>query len=253
MKRLLLLTTVAATAITATGVAVAADLPMATKAPPGGGGLPPMPMFSWTGCYIGAHVGVGEDHTQFQDTLPVGDLDAFATSRAPHTNGAGGVFGGQLGCDLQVSGNWVLGLQGTISGSDINSTNQDQFNAQWTLTSNINWYGTVTGRVGWAMNNIMFYGKGGGAWANTKLEVENSGATIFGPQNITRMGWTIGTGIEWGFAPSWSAFAEVNYYSFGNTTSGPFLPLMDTFPEPFNSKLQFETFTVGVNYRFRGW
>lgn len=250
MKRLLL-TTVAATAITATGVAVAADLPMATKAPPPG--LAPMPVFSWSGCYLGAHVGLGTNHTQWQDTQAVGDLDAFATFRSPETNGSGGVFGGQVGCDWQVSSVWVLGVQGTFSGANIKSTAQDQFNAQWTLTDNINWYATFTGKVGWAINNVMLYGKGGAAWASTKLEVENSGFTIFNPQNITRTGWTVGGGVEWGFAPSWSAFGEVNFYDFGNTTTGPFIPFEDTFPEQFRTKMQFETFTLGVNYRFRAW
>jgi outer membrane immunogenic protein len=35
------------------GLALAADMPIATKAPM----LPPI--FSWTGCYLGAHVGGG--------------------------------------------------------------------------------------------------------------------------------------------------------------------------------------------------
>ena len=249
MKRLFL-TTVAATAITATSVAVAADLPMATRMPPPG--LAPPPIFSWTGCYLGASVGIGTSHTQWQDTQAVGDLDFTGTFRQPHTDGSGAAAGGQVGCDWQVSPTWVLGLQGTFHGADINSTQQDQFNAQWTLRNDINWFATFTGRVGWAMNNVMIYGKGGAAWAQSKLEVENSGVTIFNG-STTRTGWTIGTGLEWGFAPNWSAFGELNYYSFGNTSTGPFLAVADTAPEPFNTKMQFETFMVGVNYRFRAW
>jgi len=173
--------------------------------------------------------------------------------REPHTNGAGGVIGGQVGCDWQATPNWVLGLQGTFTGADLASTNEDQFNKDWTLTSKNSWYATLTGRIGYAMiPNVLLYGKGGGAWTNNKLEVENSNVTIFNGQ-ATRTGWTVGTGVEWGFAPSWSAFAEANFFDFGTTTSGPFLPLNDTFPVPFTTKQQFETFTVGVNYRFRGF
>lgn len=247
----LLFTTVAAVAIAATGAATAADLPLRTKAPPPGG-IGPAPVFSWTACYVGANVGLGAGHTQFQDTVPDGNIDAFTTSaRAAHTNSSGGVFGGQVGCDWQVSPTWVLGLQGTFSGADIDGTNQDQFNAPWTLTSNVDWYATITGRVGWAINNVLLYGKGGAAWAHDKLEVENSGVFLGSP-TVTRLGWTVGAGAEWAFTPRWSAFAEANYYSFGNTTSN-LIPVagFDDAPFTFNTKLQFETFLLGVNYRFR--
>jgi len=252
MKRHLF-TTVAATAITASGVALAADLP--TKAPPIG--VAPVPVFSWSGCYIGGHVGLGVNNTRFQDTTPDGNIDAFTTSnRTAKSNGAGAVGGGQLGCDWQLS-NWVLGLQGTFSGANIGSTNQDQFNAPWTLTSNVSWIATVTGRVGWAINNVLLYGKGGGAWTNNKMEIENSGVTIFNG-STTRTGWTLGTGVEWAFAPNWSAFAEANYYSFGNTTGTLVNNVVNDMgganaPFTFNTKMQLETFLLGVNYRFRGF
>jgi len=261
MKRFVF-TTVAATAITATGVAVAADLPMGTRAPPPGG-LAPAPVFSWTGCYVGANVGVGSAHTQFRDPVPDGNIDAgilnsmmvteALTNREAHTDSSGGVFGGQLGCDWQVSGSWVVGLQGTFSGSDISGTNQDQFNAPWTLSSTLDWYATITGRVGWAVNNVLIYGKGGGAWAHNKLEVENTGQFLGSP-DVTPFGWTVGAGVEWAFAPSWSAFVEADYYGFGSTTSNlNFVPGFIQNPTTINTKLQFETLLVGVNYRFRGW
>ena len=259
MKRIFL-TTVATAAITATSAAIAADLPR--PGPAGPPGFIPPPMFSWTGCYLGASVGLGQSHTQWQDVTPDGNIDMFTTSnRTAHTNGGGGVFGGQLGCDWQVSNNWVLGLQGTVHGADINSTQQNQLNFPWSLTNNVDWYSTLTGRVGWAMNNFLIYGKGGFAWADSRMEVQNSGVTIFNG-STTRTGWTIGTGVEWGFAPNWSAFAEFNYLSFGNTTNSLVNNVVmmngEAFgganaPFAFNTKMQMETFMVGLNYRFRGW
>lgn len=258
MKRLFL-TTVATTAIMATSVAAAADLPTTAQVLPPPGLAPPQPpVFSWTGCYLGASAGLGESHTRWQDVTPDGNIDEFTTSaRSAHTNGSGGIFGGQLGCDLQIVSNWVLGLQGTIHGADIGSTDQDQFNSAWTLTNNVEWYATLTGRVGWVMNNFLIYGKGGAAWAQTNMEVENGGVTIFNG-STTRTGWTVGAGVEWGFAPNWSAFAEFDYLNFGNTgsTLNPAVMGGEAFanaPFGFNSRLELETFMVGVNYRFRGW
>jgi outer membrane immunogenic protein len=244
----LLLSAVAATAITAAGAAAAADIPAATRAPPA---LAPAPQFSWTGCYLGGHVGLGAGHTQFRDTQPDGNIDGNTMSnRTAHTDSSGGVYGGQIGCDLQTGSPWVIGLQGTFSGANISGTDQDQFNAPWTLTNTIDWYATITGRVGWAINNVLLYGKGGAAWVHDKLEIENSGVFLGNPQ-VTRLGWTIGTGVEWAFAPNWSAFVEANYYSFGDTTSTfNFVPGFINMPTTINTKQNFETFTLGVNYRF---
>jgi outer membrane immunogenic protein len=252
-----LFTTVAATAITAAGVAGAADMTMATRAPPPGG-LGPAPVFSWTGCYLGANAGLGAGHTQFQDAGPDGFIDISDFNRSAHTDSSGGVFGGQLGCDWQATPNWVLGLQGTFNGTDISGTNPDQFNAlnAPTLSSTLDWYATITGRLGWSLNNVLLYGKGGAAWAHEKLEVDstNGSASFAGSTSITRLGWTVGTGVEWAFAPSWSAFAEADYFGFGDSTSTVFgFGPANLTAFPINTKLQFETFTVGVNYRFRGW
>jgi outer membrane immunogenic protein len=121
------------------------------------------------------------------------------------------VFGGKLGCDWQVAGFWVLGLQGTFSGAD-----QSQFNSATTPSSTLDWYATITGRLGWAINNVFIYGKGAGAWARHKLEVDNLNQVLGSPE-VTPFGWAMGTGVEWAFAPSWSAFIEADYLSFGST------------------------------------
>ena len=131
MKKTLLIS-VATSAILAANSAYAADL-----APPPVY-VPPPPQFSWTGCHIGANIGVASGRNSWQDTLPDGNIDGFGatvfTNRTAITNTSGGIYGGQLGCDYQFAAYpVVIGLEGTINGANIEGTNQDEFNAPWTL------------------------------------------------------------------------------------------------------------------------
>ena len=76
-----------------------------------------------------------------------------------------------------------------------------------TTTKN-DWVATVTGRLGYAWNNWMFFVKGGGAWAgfegnSTLTRTVLATTTIIGLANSseTRDGWIVGTGVEWDIAP----------------------------------------------------
>jgi outer membrane immunogenic protein len=232
--------------IVAAGSANSADLAVPYKAP-----LAPAPQFSWTGCHIGTSGGLGAGHTQWTDTQPDGNIDGnTASARTANTDMSGAVYGGQIGCDMQVNGNWVIGVGGMMSAADVTGTNQDQFNNPWTLRDRIDWFGSATGRIGWAVNSVLLYTKGGFAFAHNKFEIENSGVTL-GTPSSTRIGWTLGSGVEWAFAPSWSVFAETNYYCFGNQTETfNLVPGFINPPTTINTKQTLETLTFGVNYKF---
>jgi outer membrane immunogenic protein len=228
--KMALLVTAAASAIVASGAAFAADLGVPMKAPP-----PPPPVFSWTGCYIGTNSGLGAQ-TDFE----------------------GGVVGGQVGCDLQWAGNWVVGVQGLWDWSDMSGTSIDQFNAPWAMQDRVQWFASATARLGWAAstwapNNLLLYAKGGAAWVHHQLDIENSG-TFIGNPSYTQLGWTVGGGLEWAFIPNVSVFIETDYYQFGNKTSS-LLPVagFDNPPFTFTTKSQFETITIGLNWRWGGW
>jgi outer membrane immunogenic protein len=228
--------------------AYAADVRVPLKAPI------VAPQFSWTGCYVGGNVGIGAGHAEWTDIVPDGNIDndlIARTARTAHTDMSGMVAGGQVGCDYQFNGSWVIGIAGSLNASDVTGTNMDQFNQTWTLRDKIDWYGSVTGRIGAAINTALIYARGAYAFAHNNFEIENSGVTLGTPSN-TRTGWTLGVGVEWAFAPCWSAFVEGNYYRFGNNT--------ETFANNLNFVMQpplinvqpiaFETLTVGLNYRF---
>jgi outer membrane immunogenic protein len=245
MKNILLWGAAAAAAICVTS-ANAADLPYPTKAPQYGSA----PVFSWTGCHIGAHAGAAANHTKMADPVANGAIDATMTGQVANIDGAGGFAGGQIGCDYQFSGNWVAGIEASASGANITGTNQDQFNFNWTLRSQNDWFGSVTGRLGWAVDRVLFYGRGGFAFAHNKFEIENANISLGSP-SATRTGWVIGSGVEWAIAPNWSVFAEADYYQFGdkNVQFQGNIPLAGNPPFYVGTKENVEAVKFGVNYR----
>jgi outer membrane immunogenic protein len=232
----------------------AADLRPAMKAPPPM--APPAPAFSWTGCYVGAHTGWGWGNTHLTETT-----GGVSGSSGINTNGA--IFGGQVGCNYQWGGNWVVGIQGDFAGTDINGKANDNslsslfgpFDANFDLKTE--WLASVTGRIGWTAwnNQALFYVKGGGAWIRNQWDVHNADF-IFGAQanpifDENRSGWTVGVGAEWTlWSPNWTGFVEYNFYQFngGGSHNLPF-PDGDPGATLSSGRQDINTVKVGVNYK----
>ena len=260
-KRELLLTSVAVApaALAVAGHLYAADLGL-KKMP--AEVVPPL-AYSWTGCFAGAHVGWGfSGHQDLTETFATRLTIPTASSGL---DSSGGVFGGQLGCNYQFGGNWVAGVQGDFAGTDLNGTGNDPLNAELfenaTIGVKTDWLASVTGRLGltgWN-NQALFYIKGGAAWDHNQWDFHNSnnalaGATppLFPGEN--RTGWTLGGGIEYLLTPSWSVFAEFNYYNFSNGTT--FLVPSGSSITPAGAmvtgKQEIDIVKVGANYKFYG-
>jgi outer membrane immunogenic protein len=238
-----LLGTVAALALGSTSV-WAADLPV--KAPP------PVVIYDWTGFYLGVAGGGSLGGSNHVD--PAGQnltADGF--------NPKGGLVGGTLGYNWQVS-SFVLGFEGDLSwvgeyGSHNDNNNVatggSSFVADQTVQSftKETWLGTARVRAGYAVNNLLFYGTGGYAAAGVTAGMHSAlnNASIISSTS-TRNGWTAGTGLEWGFAPSWSAKFEWLYTKFDN--KGFVTALGDGTRSAVT--LDDYLFRFGVNYRFGG-
>src|ERR1700712_404602 len=181
--------------------AIAADMPARTytKAPVY---TAPELVYNGTGFYIGGHVG-----------------GAFAGNNS--LEGSGGRFlgGVQGGFDYQFATNWVLGAEAQYSWL-ANTNNNVAFPGSVLVTSNNNQLGSATGRLGYTWGPALLYAKGGYAWRDSP----NIGVTVGGaPAAFTtdanrKDGYTVGGGLEYLFAPNWSAKAEYQYYNFGSTT-----------------------------------
>jgi outer membrane immunogenic protein len=212
--------------------ALAADLPARpyTKAPVY---TAPAAVYNWTGFYIGGHVG-----------------GAFAGNNS--LQGSDGRFlgGVQGGFDYQFATNWVLGAEAQYSWLANNNNSGVLFPGGTLVTGNSNQLGSVTGRLGYTWGPALLYAKGGYAWRDrNNIGVSTGGVPVgFTTDGSHKDGYTVGAGLEYMFAPSWSAKVEYQYYNFGSTTftGGP-APIIGT---RFRDDEQ--TVKAGINYRF-GW
>ena len=218
--------------------ASAADLPR--KAP---AYVPPAPPpVTWTGCYIGANVG---------GIFTNGDV-TFAGVEVSRDN-SGFAGGGQIGCDYQFAGGWVIGIRDMFDGSSLSRQRTFSFpGAAGTVDLKNSWFDTLTGRIGYSITPAwLWYFQGGAAWAKNSADLTIGGFDV-GSADRTRTGWTVGGGVEWMFAPHWSAFLEGNYMDFGSTNRNLVTPVGSVcqFGCGFSTKATATTVLVGVNYRF---
>jgi outer membrane immunogenic protein len=235
------------------GGASAADLParMYTKAPP-----PPVAVYNWGGFYIGGHVGgswTTERWVNTANTTPFGDL---APGEGFQQRAAGVFGGGQFGYNWQAS-NFVFGLEGTISGMDNRgSVLNTVFGAGLddVFSWHTDWMATVTGRLGVAYLNNLFYVKGGYAGVNNRLSVSDVVGPFVGSGSDTKWhnGWTVGAGWEYGITQNWIAGVEYDYSAFETRsyelggTAAPALYTFDAKPRDIQSVV------VRLSYKFGG-
>jgi outer membrane immunogenic protein len=188
-------------------------------------------VYNWTGFYLGV-VGGGA----FGGTWD-------GTSGLPKTSG--GFVGGTAGYNWQT-GNVVFGLEADgawadVSASVTGATAVPGFGVVTaTASSKADAMGTVRGRLGWAVNNVLFYGTGGYAWLDNKITLSALGVTA--SDSKVHSGWTVGAGVEAFFAPQWSVKGEYLYRSLSGQTY--FLGALPT------GTLSVHTVQVGVNYHF---
>jgi outer membrane immunogenic protein len=231
--------------------AMAADLPV--KARP----APVVPIaYDWTGFYIGAHAGGAWFNKDW--SFPCSPTNAVFTpcgvSEGGHS-GSGWLAGGQVGFNYQIS-QWVWGVEAQFSATRIDGSNISPPFPGDTLHSRSDFIGTIAGRVGVAWDRTLLYAKGGGAWVHDKYwEVDSAGAfspvgTVFAEADEVRWGWMVGAGIEYAFAPNWSAKVEYNYLDLGTRriAFSPTVANQSAFEEDIRQRVQLVK--VGVNYKF---
>jgi outer membrane immunogenic protein len=171
----------------------------------------PLSAYSWAGPYIGGTLGYEWATVDNNPTRPSG--------------AAGGVEGG---FNWQ-HGNFVYGAE-----ADINLSGAEDTFAPWQFTNP--WFGTLRGRAGVAINNVLIYGTVGLAYGEL---TGNTAGNL--SESHTSFGWAAGGGVEVGFTPHWSAKAEWLYLDLadrGYSVTGT------------NNGLEANLLRIGVNYRF---
>ena len=235
------------TAVAALGVAAiradAADL--TTKAPYVAPQLP-VP-FTWTGFYVGAHVGYA--WSSAKSTSATSEFEGAATNFNVGDNAwtDGGLFGAQVGYDYQFAPQWVFGVQGDWDGASMNGFSYTSpYKNCCFMWTKVDWIASVTGRLGYTGwdPRTMLYVKGGAAWLRDEFMfsyAENS--------RQTRTGWTIGGGIAWApaFLPNWEVFVEGDWYDFGTKA----VPVCYTHAcSSVDVQRNVAAVKIGANYKF---
>jgi outer membrane immunogenic protein len=219
----------------------------------------PVPTFSWDGFYLGVNAGYGWGSNPWTSE---GVFESTAISASNANPAFNHVLGGvQAGANYQM-GSWVVGIEADVSalgakGSDTGTVTALGIPGVFTsATSQIDWLALFTGRLGYAWDHALFYAKGGVAAGDTKDSFalfSNTGAPAFidlGTKTNMMVGWTVGGGIEYAFAPHWTAKIEYDYVDLGTNSEN--FNVIDvttlTFRENINHTANIVKF--GANYRF---
>jgi len=182
-----------------TGSALAADMPL--KAPAFAD------YYNWSGIYIGANAGYGRADAEWKGTITVNG--AFDFNNHPKGALGGGQIGfnsqnGNLVIGVEITGDWT-GLKETVP---VTTTTGGAFSG----TTKLRDLETLTGRLGYAVNNVLFYGKAGGATGVVSVNGSTPGGVSFTFGERDRLfGATVGGGIEYGLTRNIVLGAEYDF------------------------------------------
>jgi outer membrane immunogenic protein len=246
MKKLVLAAAILALGSTA---ASAADLaPSYYKAPP----PVAVALYNWSGFYAGLNGGWGSSRNCWTRTATLG-VQVPPVAVGCH-DASGGTVGGQFGYRWQAN-NWVFGLEAQGNWANFSGSNISTMFPAVTNRTHIDAFGLFTGQVGYAWNNVLAYVKGGAAVTDTRYEgLVTATSVVFDRVTDTRWGGTVGAGLEYGFAPNWSAAVEYDHMFMG-TSNYAFIsvfPLSGINTRNESIKQDVDLVTVRVNYRFGG-
>ena len=267
-----------ALAASVAGPTMAADLAVKARPPA------PVPVFTWSGFYIGGHIGWGWGDFEFRDPFvklnePILIFPGLILGVPLERSFADSSFlgGVQAGVNAQF-GPVVVGVEGDVSwmslGGEFRSSTNNLGGLLTTsegVSAKLDWLATARGRLGWAFDRILAYGTGGVAFggvdASGDITINCNGCPNIGTQSLsfaasdrkTHVGWTAGAGIEGAFTYNWSVKLEYLYTDLGwlkhegpLTVGGTLAPLVSgtSLSGGGDFKLVVQTVKLGVNYRF---
>ena len=254
----LLLWSIAAVSLPARSSAATVDNAVETQSTAGPGAET-----HWTGAYVGGHVGYAGGSSDWSardnggaDPILSGSLDFF--KGFSFSKGTGSYFAGfQAGYNYMLPSNWVLGVEGDVSfPNTLQATRQFSSAAlgEASYGEKVEYFGSVRGRIGYAIRNWLFYGTAGFAWSYDQFTRAQTAGTPIGGTAAAgtsesarqwRTGWAAGAGVEVALAPNWSTKLEYLFADLGrNSVSFP------AGAQRFTSDLSLNEVRLGVNYSF---
>jgi outer membrane immunogenic protein len=222
--------------------ATAADLPVTA---PTYRAQPPV-LYSWTGLYVGGHLGAGWSTSEWR---------VFDTFGAPTvglgSGSASGFLGGaQIGINYQVDA-IVFGIEGDFSWANVSGQTCDAITGLLQCNSKADRFATLVGRFGIAADRALVYVKGGAAWVHNTYGITLiSSPNVFEPtSSLNKWGWTAGAGVEYALVRNWMVKLEYDFMDFGTSRVVFDVPQSAT-TIPMDIKQRVHALKVGWNYKF---
>ncbi len=205
------------------------------------------PTYNWAGLFVGGTFGygIGRNDSTFV-VPPAANAEAFFLS--PRGFDGGGI----IGYNWQF-GSWVLGLDADFQGSTgsgyLTCVNLCSGAGATTIDQKLSWFGTVRGRLGYAVGPALFYATGGAAFGEVKESITQP-ATGNASFSHSKSGFAVGGGIEnkldlFGLlGPNWTTRTEYLYIDLGSVS--------DTFgaTQTLTSNLHEHVWRTVVSYKF---
>jgi outer membrane immunogenic protein len=247
---------VAALSVAGSTGAQAADMP--AKAPPAA-----VVGYTWNGLYVGGNVG-GAWSSGWSGTQSFSPLAGNIPVTFDH-HGSGAIAGGQIGYNWQPTRNWVLGIEADLQWSGLDGGTSFSplpiggpvVANSATMSRDLQWFGTVRGRLGYAWDRWMVYGTGGFAYGQVRYDSALVFTLVtYGPVSVRSIetGWTAGGGVEHAFLNDWSAKVEYLYVSLGGQSAVG----IPTAPVPFTqvfdwNHTNFQLVRFALNKKIANW
>jgi outer membrane immunogenic protein len=198
------------------------------------------PTMSWTGFYVGVHAGGAWSEVDWSNVSFTGER--FDNSES------GFIGGGQIGYNQQF-GNIVLGVEATISGTDLSRDFRSILVPTTQFGADIHSIATVTGRFGVASDQWLFYGKAG--WASARVEFSGRDTAL--PDSFSfddwRNGWTAGFGLEYKIGHNMSFGVEYSFIELGSESDNGRTRLATPITLR-DQDLQIQSVTARLNFQF---
>jgi len=247
---------------------------------------PAAPIPIWSGLYIGGTLGLGagdtsdrvrinaEDDAAIAEVIGTAD-STFAPTTFDNINAIesflstdydmqGAVYGAFLGYNWQ-NGNAVFGIEAGLNGTNIDGSTDCAIIAD--CSRELDYYGRVIGRLGYARNNLLFYGFGGVAWGDVSTDISVLGTSVddswvvdedadfsssFNQEN-THVGWTAGIGLEVAFTDRFFAGIEYAHVDLGEESYRALSYNLDDVSIDVRNKVDVEFDVIKLRASYKLW
>jgi outer membrane immunogenic protein len=210
--------------------------------------------YNWSGVYVGANLGWAWTDTDITD---LGSLDdaIFFPGFTTNFDADGVAVGAHAGYNYQLSNNVVVGGEVDFVWTDANDatisdldSGDGQVGDDYVSTS-LDWYGTVRGRLGYAADRFLPYVTGGLAFGRVDVSIGDLDGGVpddddFVSGSSTQVGWVLGAGLDYAFTDKLIGRVEYLYMDLGDET------YTNADGDSINFDTNVNTIRTGMSYRF---